>query len=61
MNYEQLKNSIPDATHYYFDVEESVLETLPAPAWFGQTAGTYYCGTVVAVPGLAEREVVATS
>lgn len=58
MNYNDLKYSMPDAAHFYYGVDSSVLNDLPAPVWWGQFQGQYYCGTIDPVASLASLEVL---
>lgn len=57
MNFQELRNSIPDAMFYYFDIGEEMIHNLPHPAWWGQTRGIIYCGTLEPVEALADKEV----
>lgn len=59
MNYEELKNSMPEAIYFYFGVDRAIIDRLPSPAWWGQTAGVLYCGTTEPIPALVAQEVVA--
>ena len=58
MNYDQLKASMPDASHVYYDVTKDVIDALTVDAWWGQNCGTYYLGTTEAIESLAALEVL---
>jgi hypothetical protein len=58
MNYEELKESMPSASHVYYGVAQDVIESLTVSAWWGQDRGTYYMGTEEPVEELAALEVL---
>lgn len=58
MNYDELKNSLPSAVHFYYGIDPAVLSSLTVDAWFGQSQGIYYCGTLEPVASLAALEVL---
>lgn len=59
MNHTQLQASMPGAAFFYFGVPQDVINNLPAGAYWGQTAGTLYCGTLAQVAELSAYEITA--